>query len=324
MSGGVTGAALSAPGAGIAAPFVAAAGIAAGGLIDALASNNDLPDRFSQRDIVNTYVWTADGGLYAESTQTTDTQQESKSGSYNFQGNANFSLSASGGVLGSFSGETKATFGGSLNLTRTRTSEATQSFSINVTNSTPGDLQRFTLDETGYIMRDSNGVPIREYDPTGAPINFPGKVDAYRFFTFYLTPSTENYDTFFSTVVDPIWLEEDTSANAQALRQARQAEEGPACWRIFHRVTFVSRILPEFPDPTAPPLDRAVQSTDLSSSYELIRLIEPFVQNATGSAAEFDAAVRNALHIYLPELSSSLTQDVVEVLAGHFGVEGLT
>jgi hypothetical protein len=325
LSGGLTGAALGAAAVGgVAAPFVAAAGIAVGGLADALASNNDLPDRFAHRNIVNSYIWTADGGLYSESTQTTDSQQESHSGSYNFQGNLTFGVETTGGILAGFNAESKATFGGSLNITKGRTEEASQSFSINVVNNTPGDLQRFTLTEDGYVARDSNGTPIREYDVNGTPINYPGKVDAYRFFTFYLTPSTDNYDTFFNTVVDPIWLEQNNSANANALRQARQAESGPACWRIFHRVTFVSRILPEFPDPTAPPLDRAVQGTDLSSSYELIRLIEPFLQNAIGSAAEFDAAVRNALRVYLPELSGSLTQEVVLTLAEYFGVEGLT
>ncbi|AFY70334.1 hypothetical protein Pse7367_2066 [Thalassoporum mexicanum PCC 7367] len=325
LSGGLTGAALglAASGGGVAAPFVAAAGIAAGGLIDALASDNDLPDRYANRNIVNTYVWTADGGLYSESTQTADSQQESHSGSYNFQGNLNFGFSTSGGLIAGVDFDTKATFGGSLNLTKGRTEDASQSFSINVVNNTPGDLQRFTLQPDGALARDRNNLPIREYDVNGVPINHPGKVDAYRFFTFYLTPDTNNYDTFFNTVVDPIWLEQNNSANAQALRQAQQTESGPACWRIFHRVTFISRILPEFPDPTAPPLDRAVQGTDMSSSYELIRLVEPFVQNATGSTAEFDAAIRNALRRYLPELSSSLTQEVVIALAEYFGVEGL-
>ena len=62
-------------------------------------------------------------------------------------------------------------------------------------------------------------------------------------------------------------------------------------------------------------VDRAIQNTDLSSSYELIKLIEPFVRNATANAGEFDAAVRNAIRVYLPELSEGLTQEVVLALA---------
>lgn len=322
LAGGLTGAITGASVAGAAAPFVAAAGIAAGGLIDALTSNNDLPAQYSKRNLVNSYIWTADGGLFAESTETTDIQQESTSGAYNFTGNATFSAAATGEVVGiSLNVETKASFGGSLNLTKSKTKEASQSFSIDLTNNTPGDLQRFRIDERGNLVRDEAGRPIREYDANGNPLDAPGKVNAYRFLSFYLTPDTQNYDAFFNEVIDPIWLEENNSPNAQALRQARQPQGGPACWRIFHRVTFVSRILPEFPDPTAPPLDRAIQNTDLSSSYELIKLVEPFVLNATANAGEFDAAVRNAIRVYLPELSEGLTQEVVLALANYFGVE---
>ncbi|MBD2168442.1 hypothetical protein H6G04_29100 [Calothrix membranacea FACHB-236] len=324
LAGGLTGAIAGASVAGAAAPFVAAAGIAAGGLIDALSSNNGLPEQYSKRNLVNSYIWTADGGLFAESTETTDIQQESTSGAYNFTGNATFSAAATGEVVGiSLNVETKASFGGSLNLTKSKTKEASQSFSIDLRNDTPGDLQRFRIDERGNLVRDEAGRPIREYDANGNPLDTPGKVNAYRFLSFYLTPDTQNYDAFFNEIVDPIWLEENNSPNAQALRQARQPQGGPACWRIFHRVTFVSRILPEFPDPTAPPLDRAIQNTDLSSSYELIKLIEPFVRNATANAGEFDAAVRNAIRVYLPELSEGLTQEVVLTLANYFNVEGV-
>jgi hypothetical protein len=324
LAGGVSGAILGASVAPIAAPFVAAAGIAVGGLVDALSSDNDLPAQYSKRNLVNSYVWTADGGLFAESTETTDIQQESTSGAYKFTGNTTTTASASLGVGGvTFSLEAKASFGGSLNLTKSKTKETSQSFKIELKNNTQGDLQRFRLDERGNLVRDESDRPIREYDANGNPLDAPGKVNAYRFLSFYLTPDTQNYDAFFNEVVDPIWLEQNNSPNAQALRQARQPEGGPACWRIFHRVTFVSRILPEFPDPTAPPLDRAIQNTDLSSSYELIKLIEPFVRNATANAGEFDAAVRNAIRVYLPELSEGLTQEVVLALANYFGVEGV-
>ncbi|WP_026732681.1 LamG-like jellyroll fold domain-containing protein [Fischerella sp. PCC 9605] len=321
LAGGVSGAIAGLAGGG---PIVAAAGVAIGGLVDALTSNNDLPEQYSKRNLVNSYVWTADGGLYAESTETTDVQQESTSGAYSFTGSTTTSASGSFGLFGAeFDFEVKGSFGGSLNLTKAKTKEASQSFRINLKNNTQGDLQRFRLDERGNLVRDEAGRPIREYDANGNPLDAPGKVNAYRFLSFYLTPDTQNYDAFFNNVVDPIWLEENNSPNAQALRQARQPQGGPACWRIFHRVTFVSRILPEFPDPTAPPLDRAIQNTDLSSSYELIKLIEPFVRNATANAGEFDAAVRNAIHVYLPELSESLTQEVVLALANYFDVEGV-
>jgi hypothetical protein len=320
LAGGVTGAIAGLAGGG---PIVAAAGLAIGGLVDALTTNNDLPEQYSKRNLVNSYIWTADGGLYAESTETTDVQQESTSGAYSFTGSTTSSASGSFELGVDFDFEVKGSFGGSLNLTKSKTKETSQSFKIEVQNNTQADLQRFQMDDRGNLVRDEAGRPIRVYDANGTPLDAPGKVNAYRFLSFYLTPTTENYDTFFNTVVDRKWLEESNSPNAIALRQARQPQGGPACWRIFHRVTFVSRILPEFPDPTAPPLDRAIQNTDLSSSYELIRLIEPFVRNTTTNAGEFDAAVRNAIRVYLPELSEGLTQEVVLALANYFDVEGV-
>ncbi|WP_036487471.1 LamG-like jellyroll fold domain-containing protein [Myxosarcina sp. GI1] len=314
LAGGGLGALAAFP---VAAPFTAAAGIAAGGLIDALASDNDLPQQYSKRNLVNSYLWTADGGTFAESTETTDTQQESTSGSYSFNGSASFSASASAEVAGvGIEAETNASFGGSLNLTKSKTKEASQSFSLNLENNTPGNLQKQAIDSEGNILEP-------EFDPQGNPINTSGKVDAYRFFSFYLTPQSDNYDALYNTVIDPVWLEQSNSPNARALRQAQQPQNAPACWRIFHRVTFISRILPEFPDPTAPPLDRAVQDTDFSSSYELIRLLQPFVENQTSSPAAFNAAARNAIQTYLPELSADLTQEVVLALADYFQVEGI-
>lgn len=314
LAGGGLGALAVSP---VAAPFTAAAGIAAGGLIDALASDNDLPQKYSKRNLVNSYVWTADGGMFAESTETTDTQQESTSGSYSFNGSVSFSASATADIAGvGIEAETNASFGGSSNLTKSKTQEASQSFSLSLENNTPGNLQKQAIDSEGNILEP-------EFDSQGNPVNTPGKVDAYRFFSFYLTPQSDHYDALYNRVIDPVWLEQSNSPNARALRQAQQPQNAPACWRIFHRVTFISRILPEFPDPTAPPLDRAVQDTDFSSSFELIRLLQPFVENQTSSAAAFDAAARNAIKTYLPELSPSLTQEVVLALADYFQVEGI-
>ncbi|MEL7078520.1 MAG: LamG-like jellyroll fold domain-containing protein, partial [Cyanobacteria bacterium J06582_2] len=215
LAGGGLGALAISP---VAAPFTAAAGIAAGGLIDALASDNDLPQQYSKRNLVNTYVWTADGGLFAESTETTDTQQESTSGSYSFNGSATFSASASAEVAGvGIEVESNASFGGSLNLTKSKAQEASQSFSINLENNTPGNLEKYAIDSEGNILEP-------EFDPQGNPVNTPGKVDAYRFFSFYLTPKPDNYDALFNTVIDPAWLEQSNTPNAKALRPAQHPQ----------------------------------------------------------------------------------------------------
>ncbi|PJF20302.1 MAG: hypothetical protein CUN56_16855, partial [Phototrophicales bacterium] len=100
------------------------------------------------------------------------------------------------------------------------------------------------------------------------PVSHPGKVDAYRFMTFYLEPQSSNFEDLFGKVIDPIWLEQSNHPNAIALRQANQSNKKPKCWRVFHRVTFVSRILPDFPLPTAPPLEKKMVDLNIASNYE--------------------------------------------------------
>jgi hypothetical protein len=49
--------------------------------------------------------------------------------------------------------------------------------------------------------------------------------------SFYLHESSTNFDDFFNKVVDPVWLANSTAPNAAALRQARQSDRKPPCWR---------------------------------------------------------------------------------------------
>ncbi|MGQ4807329.1 hypothetical protein NKDENANG_00677 [Candidatus Entotheonellaceae bacterium PAL068K] len=103
----------------------------------------------------------------------------------------------------------------------------------------PGDLQKTAPDE------NNEWKPV--FDADGNAATAAGKVDAYRFKTFYLDSSNRNFEDLFGKVVDPIWLAQSDHANAAARRQAHQSDKKPPCWRVFHRVTFVSRILPDFP-----------------------------------------------------------------------------
>jgi hypothetical protein len=57
--------------------------------------------------------------------------------------------------------------------------------------------------------------------------------------SFYLEGSTQNFQDFFSYVVDPEWLASN-SEEARALRQA-QAGKPNKTWRVLHRVTYVER-----------------------------------------------------------------------------------
>jgi hypothetical protein len=68
----------------------------------------------------------------------------------------------------------------------------------------------------------------------------PGeKVDRYRFMSFYLEGSTQNFQDFFTYVVDPEWLASNDE-EARALRQTQSGKPNKT-WRVLHRVTYVER-----------------------------------------------------------------------------------
>lgn len=269
--------------------------------------------KVSKRNLVNTYVWTADGGLFAETQETMDVRQESFGGSYAFKGMAGaytdlyFMFGGVGLKL-----ELDALFGGHLNLTVNKSAESTTSFGLNVAlDNVEGDL--YLRDKEGNLVMDESD----RRNPK--PQKWPGKVDAYRFMTFYLEPKVEHFDLFFGKVVDPIWLEQSVDPNAAALRKANHSTEKPACWRMMHRVTFVSRILPEFTDTTAPPLERDLKALDIDSNYELIKLLEPFVINKLSHYADFAQAIHTTLEHYHPELKPHAAA-IIQYMSLYYGI----
>ncbi|MEH6374564.1 LamG domain-containing protein [Streptomyces sp. KLMMK] len=264
---------------------------------------------FSRRDLVNTYVWTADGGFFAETTETADAVSETTSGSYSMSGSVGASVGTSFDVMGiGVNAQLDASVGGGMSVTRARGKEATRSFGLSVACSPSGNLQQY----------DGDRKPV--FDADGKPVNAPGKVDAYRFLSFYLGEDTEHFDTFFHKVVDPAWLENGADPNAAALRQARQSDRKPPCWRVMHRVTFVSRLLPPVPAGGAAPLERTMRRLDVESNYELVRRLDPYVKGAATGRAELAGAVRSALAAHLPELSPH-AEEVIGFLAQYYGVE---
>ncbi|MEZ4988326.1 MAG: LamG-like jellyroll fold domain-containing protein [Saprospiraceae bacterium] len=176
----------------------------------------DLQIRASKRNIVNTYVWDADGGLRTESQQFSNIVEHTIGGSVDMNANLGFQVEAS--VIGISVGLTAlATV--SLNQTLTKTSIDSKGFALNV------DLSG--VESTG--ITDYNDTPL-----------LPGeKVDRYRFMSFYLEGNTNHFHDFFNDVVDPEWLASN-SEEARALRQTQQGPANPA-WRILHRVTYVER-----------------------------------------------------------------------------------
>ncbi|MEV0372467.1 LamG-like jellyroll fold domain-containing protein [Streptomyces sp. NPDC050636] len=266
-------------------------------------------DGFSRRDIANTYVWTADGGFFAETTETTDAVSETTSGAYSLSGSVGTSVGTAFEIMGvGVNAQLDASIGGGMTVTRARGKEAKRSFGLSVKCEPSGNLQQY----------DAHRKPI--FDAEGNPVNAPGKVDAYRFLSFYLGEDSEHFDTFFRKVVDPSWLENGTDPNAAALRQARQSDRKPPCWRVMHRVTFVSRVLPPVPPADAAPLEQAMRQLDVESNYELVRRLDPYVKAAATGLPALSAAVRTALATHLPELSPH-ADDVVQFMAQYYGVE---
>ncbi|MFI1452219.1 hypothetical protein [Streptomyces roseus] len=147
----------------------------------------------------------------------------------------------------------------------------------------------------------------------------PGKVDAYRFLTFYLGETSANFDDFYHKVVDPLWLAGSDAPDAAALRQTRQSSAKPPCWRILHRVTYVSRVLAPVPPPGAPPLERAMRAENIDSNYELIKRLEPYVRTAATTGA-LATATREALAAQLPELVPH-AGEITEYLTRYLGLD---
>jgi len=247
-------------------------------------------ESFAKRNLVNTYIWTAEGGFFAQSTQTSAVRQEVTGSSYGFSTatDVGFGLELSGlGLSGGF--EFNATSSGQLNITKTATKDSETSYELSISLDSPGNPQK------------------------------PGTVDAYRFFTFYLEPAVANFDQFFGYVIDPIWLAESNHPNAVALRQANNTEKKPPCWRVFHRVTFVSRVLPEFPDDTMPALDQALMAADVSSNWQLIQRLDPLVRSQKHDFALLAEVIRKAIRRYLPELQPH-EAEIIEYMAAYYGL----
>ncbi|GLF99601.1 LamG domain-containing protein [Streptomyces yaizuensis] len=269
-------------------------------------SGDDSAGAFANRSIANTYVWTADGGFFAETTGTVDIVNETTAGSYTFTNQTTGSLDIAfdaGGFGAAY--QIEASLTGGFSTTRRRSQESSRAHTLEVLCKPGRDLQKYKADGTPEYVN-------------GKPVLVPGKVDAYRFMTFYLGQDTAHFDDFYRKVIDPTWLANSNDANAAALRQARQSDRKPPCWRILHRVTFLSRVLPPIPATAPPSLAKTLRSLDVQSNYELIRRLDPYLSTATGSLADLADATRAALADHLPELLPH-TADITRFLAAYYG-----
>jgi hypothetical protein len=222
----------------------------------------------AKRSLANTYVWTASGGLYAEEEQTASTQEQSEGGSYYFLGQVGMYLDVS--IAGSGWGigvEADLLFGAHLDVSVTKSNQSSRSFGLNV-----------------QLEVESNVS-----DATGNPI--PGKVDAYRFMSFYLAPASAHAEFFYATVVDQEWLAAANDPNAIALRMARGKPNN--VWRVLHRVTYVHRIPADVDRPSvASAAPKALPAhVDGTGNRALIALMDARLGQPPQSLAEAAAAL---------------------------------
>ncbi len=267
---------------------------------------DDLAKMGSQRNLVNTYVWTIEGGFYSESTEVAETQQETY---------ANETSLSLGGGLGvayevdaavGFEQKTLFSSGSSFTLTKSRTKESSTSFGLDVSVDIPTSARHQYGGTDGRTLVKG--------------LIAPGVVDAYRFMSFYLEPKGKNFTDLFLKVIDPIWLDESPDPNAQALRQARgNIDKAKPCWRIMHRVTYVSRILPEFQPEAPPSLEKSLRVSGIESNYMLIKKFEPYVAHLTDSGTFF-TKIEEIIDTQLPEFVA-YKQQIKYYLALYFNID---
>lgn len=191
---------------------------------------------FAQRNLVNTYVWTADGGLFTEEEQFSAVRENSEGGSYDFLGKAGVYTEISMSIGLDF--ELDALFGGHIRTQATKST--TEGASFGMETSVVGE---------GFLNKTSATQPAKP-TPGQYPIAYdsnpaPGKVKGYRFMSFYLAPRKGNFDNF-KTIIDSNWLNRQGDyvgsydPDAFALRQA--LNNNNEVWSVKHRVTYVSRV----------------------------------------------------------------------------------
>ncbi|MFJ8470909.1 LamG-like jellyroll fold domain-containing protein [Kitasatospora sp. NPDC094011] len=259
----------------------------------------------AKRNIVNTYVWTAAGGLFSEVTSTTDQVVQTTAGEYSLTMGATYSSSGTFEAAGiGFDAGYEIAIGGGFSLTRRKSKDSSRTFSLDVSAKPNGDLQK----------QDSAGNPV--FDAKSKPVLTPGRVDAYRFMTFYLDTSSDNFEDFYGKVVDPEWLENNPHPHARELAKARQADRKPPCWRVMHRVTYVSRVL-DTSSPGAPNYAKALGALNLTSDHQLFQKLEPYLNGATRGLAELTAATATVLTANFPTLVPH-TATITERLAAYY------
>lgn len=130
-------------------------------------------------------------------------------------------------------------------------------------------------------------------------------------------------------VVDERWLNESQEPAALALRELRtrlstQTREGKdKSWRLFHRVTYVSRVLEDIK--TAPGAASSSASKvnffDLSANWEFLKTIDPFVSGVR-TFGDLSQSLRNTVSKTYPSLlSSGQFEKVLALVAEYYNID---
>ncbi len=262
-------------------------------LSDAVANSPfyDWSNRVPKKDMINKYVWAAGGGLYKEQESYSSHRTETYGGDFDFSwklgpaADLKFDL---GPVGLHFELEVLGGTGWTVTVDKDKDQESALELEV--------DIEPETF--LGRFLTDAQ-PPFFSEDPV------PGKVDTYRFATYYLAPKPENTADFLSKVVDQEWLELSTDPRAAALREVRDTGEDKSSWRVMHRVTFVSRVPPSFQavpvESQAPPL---ADPPRLDENDLLIRLAQLHIGEGTQpTPPQIGAAVRT---VYMEDLSKLL------------------
>ncbi|WDE02958.1 laminin G domain-containing protein [Thalassomonas viridans] len=291
-------------------------------------------------DLYNRYIWTAEGGMYKETSGYTEEVKNSYTGKFNFKFSAKAGFKTDIVLTAvAFDIGLGLSVDASLNLSTTKSKGSKDGFSLSASVSGEKDLQLYTINEAersfygatevgdaAYDLDNAISTPHGEYTP-GTAINRPGKVDAYRFYSFFLQPKEASFDYLREMVIDQAWIRESNDPGAAALRQVlkpgvplRENEKSKP-WRIMHRVSYVSRILPPASGTSGETTTEQKVGSKFGSNHQLLRLLEPYVYADDLTSGQLDARVRNAVNLYLPEFSDHQSkQYIVNLFKDYYGL----
>lgn len=249
-----------------------------------LIDRSDTP--VAKQGIVNTYVWTASGGMHTEQQEFSDVYTETYTGGYElnqqFGAVSNFKFSPAVLV------EAEHLGGWKIDIKNEKSKTSSSNLGLNVEVNGESFL--------GWHGKDDKGNYYSEQ-----PI--PGKVNSYRFNTFYLPPDADNTGEFFNKVVDKVWLRSN-DPDAIALRSVNKTSQS---WRVLHRVTYVNRVPPNMDDlPTQSLAQPKTQISDLYNNRFIVDLVLDLLGDlSTATSAKIGEKV---LEILYPESKATTSK----------------